>query len=96
MRASRGSAAFRSLCGDCGTFDARIGEGMGWNGIGWHVQSMFINDDQSSTMLISAGRRERESWDGVLVVPGLPIVIGGTGWNGMGWHELNFLQPSQT
>ena len=24
----------------------------------------------------SPGRRERESWDGVLVVPGLPIVIG--------------------
>ena len=23
----------------------------------------------------SRGRRERESWDGVLVVPGLPIVI---------------------
>ena len=57
MRASRGSAAFRSLCGDCGTFDARIGEGMGWNGIGWHVQSMFINDDQCWTMLISVGQR---------------------------------------
>ena len=26
----------------------------------------------------SLGRRERESWDGVLVLPGLPIVIGGT------------------
>ena len=26
----------------------------------------------------SLGRRERESWDGVLVVPGLPILIGGT------------------
>ena len=26
----------------------------------------------------SLGRRERESWDGVLVVPGLPIVIGPT------------------
>ena len=25
----------------------------------------------------SPGRRERESWDGVLVLPGLPIVIGG-------------------
>ena len=26
----------------------------------------------------SRGRRERESWDGVSVVPGLPIVIDGT------------------
>ena len=26
----------------------------------------------------SLGRRERESWDGVLVVPGLPVVIGRT------------------
>ena len=26
----------------------------------------------------SPGRRERESWDGVLVLPGLPIIIGGT------------------
>ena len=25
----------------------------------------------------SLGRRERESWDCVLVVPGLPILIGG-------------------
>ena len=25
----------------------------------------------------SLGRRERESWDGVLVVPGLPIIIEG-------------------
>ena len=25
----------------------------------------------------SLGRRERESWDGVLVVPGLPVVIEG-------------------
>ena len=32
------------------------GEGMGWNGIGWHVQSMFINDDQCWTKLISVGR----------------------------------------
>ena len=26
----------------------------------------------------SLGRRERESWDGVLVVPGLPVLIDGT------------------
>ena len=26
----------------------------------------------------SLGRRERESWDGIFVVPGLPVVIGGT------------------
>ena len=26
----------------------------------------------------SPGRRERESWDGVLVPPGSPVVIGGT------------------
>ena len=26
----------------------------------------------------SLGRRERESWDGVLVVPGLPVLIEGT------------------
>ena len=26
----------------------------------------------------SPGRRERESWDGVLVLPRLPVVIGGT------------------
>ena len=26
----------------------------------------------------STGKRERESWDGVLVLPGLPKIIGGT------------------
>ncbi len=51
MPASRGSAAFRTLCGDCGTVDARIGEGMG--DLCW---PMFINDDQCWSMLISVGQ----------------------------------------
>ena len=56
MKVSRGSAAFRSLCGDWGAFDARIVEEMGWNGIGWHDQSMFINDDQYRSMLVNVGQ----------------------------------------
>ena len=54
MKASRGSAAFRSLCGDCGAFDARIVEGMGWNGKDGmfnQCSSMVINVDQCWSIL---------------------------------------------
>ena len=46
MKAPRGSAAFRSLCEDCGTFDARIGGRRGCDGMEWDRMPCSINVHQ--------------------------------------------------